>query len=121
MAVATEACRDRVIPDQWRPRWAIDETEPGVVRETRLLGESVSLATTAENRAAVRRTRRGLTTRMTVDPASITDTLPSKCEFLYVLPLDPRAETPIRSDRSSIAYRRWLSDLGVTYGVIGAA
>ena len=36
------------------------------------------------------------------------------------LPLDPRAETPIRADRSAIAYRRWLSDLGVTYGVIPA-
>ncbi len=33
------------------------------------------------------------------------------------LPLDPRAETPIRADRSAIAYRRWLSELGVTYGV----
>ena len=37
-----------------------------------------------------------------------------------LLPLDPRAETPIRADRSAIAYRRWLSDLGVTYGVIPA-
>ena len=36
------------------------------------------------------------------------------------LPLDPRAETPIRADRVAIAYRRWLSDLGVTYGVIPA-
>ncbi len=36
------------------------------------------------------------------------------------LPLDPRAETPIRADRSAIAYRRWLSRLGVTYGVIPA-
>ncbi len=36
------------------------------------------------------------------------------------LPLDPRAETPIRADRSAIAYRRWLSQLGVTYGVIPA-
>lgn len=35
-----------------------------------------------------------------------------------LLPLDPRAETPVRSDRLAIAYRRWLSDLGVTYGVI---
>ena len=34
------------------------------------------------------------------------------------LPLDPRAETPVRADRSAIAYRRWLADLGVTYGVI---
>jgi phenylpropionate dioxygenase-like ring-hydroxylating dioxygenase large terminal subunit len=34
------------------------------------------------------------------------------------LPLDPRAETPIRADKSAIAYRRLLSDLGVTYGVI---
>ena len=36
------------------------------------------------------------------------------------LPLDPRAETPIRADKSAIVYRRWLSDLGVTYGVIPA-
>ena len=34
------------------------------------------------------------------------------------LPLDPRAETPIRADKSSVAYRRWLSQKGVTYGVI---
>ena len=37
-----------------------------------------------------------------------------------LLPLDPRAETPIRADKSAIAYRRWLSELGVTYGVIPA-
>jgi phenylpropionate dioxygenase-like ring-hydroxylating dioxygenase large terminal subunit len=37
------------------------------------------------------------------------------------LPLDPQVETPIRADRSAIVYRRWLSDLGVTYGVIPAA
>ncbi len=36
------------------------------------------------------------------------------------LPLDPRAETPIRADKSSIAYRRWLSEQGVTYGAIPA-
>lgn len=36
------------------------------------------------------------------------------------LPLDPRAETPVRCDKTAIAYRRWLSDLGVTYGVIPA-
>ncbi|QDZ03275.1 aromatic ring-hydroxylating dioxygenase subunit alpha [Nitratireductor mangrovi] len=37
------------------------------------------------------------------------------------LPLDPRAETPIRADKSAIAYRRWLSQKGVTYGVIPAS
>lgn len=36
------------------------------------------------------------------------------------LPLDPRAETPIRADKSAIAYRRWLSQKGITYGVIPA-
>jgi len=36
------------------------------------------------------------------------------------LPLDPRAETPIRADASSIVYRRWLRDHGVTYGAIPA-
>ncbi len=34
------------------------------------------------------------------------------------LPLDPRAETPIRADKSAIAYRGWLSQKGVNYGVI---
>ncbi len=37
------------------------------------------------------------------------------------LPLDPRAETPIRADKSSIAYRRWLTAKGLLYGVIPAA
>lgn len=41
-------------------------------------------------------------------------------QYPKLLPLDPRAETPIRADRSAIAYRRWLSNLGVTYGVIPA-
>jgi phenylpropionate dioxygenase-like ring-hydroxylating dioxygenase large terminal subunit len=36
------------------------------------------------------------------------------------LPLDPRAETPIQADRSSIAYRRWLINHGVAYGAIPA-
>jgi phenylpropionate dioxygenase-like ring-hydroxylating dioxygenase large terminal subunit len=36
------------------------------------------------------------------------------------LPLDPKAETPIRADKMAIAYRRWLSSLGLTYGVIPA-
>lgn len=37
------------------------------------------------------------------------------------LPLDPRAETPIRADKSAIAYRRWLSQKGINYGVIPEA
>jgi phenylpropionate dioxygenase-like ring-hydroxylating dioxygenase large terminal subunit len=42
-------------------------------------------------------------------------------QFPKRLPLDPRAETPIRADKSAITYRRWLSNKGVTYGVIPAA
>lgn len=34
------------------------------------------------------------------------------------LPLSTLSETPIRADKSSIAYRRWLSEMGVNYGVI---
>ncbi len=34
------------------------------------------------------------------------------------LPLDPRAETPIRADKSSIAYRRHLTELGIRFGVL---
>lgn len=34
------------------------------------------------------------------------------------LPLDPRAETPIRADKTAVAYRRWLRQLGVRYGVL---
>ena len=35
-----------------------------------------------------------------------------------LLPLDPRVETPIRADKLAVAYRRRLSELGVTYSVI---
>ena len=35
-----------------------------------------------------------------------------------LLPLAPRVETPIRADKLAVAYRRRLSELGVTYGVI---
>ena len=34
------------------------------------------------------------------------------------LPLDPDAEAPTRADKTSHAYRRWLSELGMTYGVV---
>ncbi|CAN7695149.1 aromatic ring-hydroxylating dioxygenase subunit alpha [Rhizobium sp. LjRoot254] len=34
------------------------------------------------------------------------------------LPLNPRAETPIRADVVSVHYRRWLRERGVTYGAI---
>jgi phenylpropionate dioxygenase-like ring-hydroxylating dioxygenase large terminal subunit len=37
------------------------------------------------------------------------------------LPLDLRAELSVRGDASSIAYRRWLGTLGVTYGTIPVA
>jgi phenylpropionate dioxygenase-like ring-hydroxylating dioxygenase large terminal subunit len=34
------------------------------------------------------------------------------------LPLAPRAETPVRADRLSVEYRRYLRELGLTYGVV---
>lgn len=42
-------------------------------------------------------------------------------QFPKRLPLDPRSETPIRADKSAIAYRRWLSQKGITYGTIPVA
>ncbi|MBW8638889.1 aromatic ring-hydroxylating dioxygenase subunit alpha [Hoeflea sp. WL0058] len=33
-----------------------------------------------------------------------------------LLPLEPRAEIPTRADATSIAYRRWLKEKGITYG-----
>jgi len=41
-------------------------------------------------------------------------------QFPKQLPLDTRAETPIRADKSAIAYRRWLSGKGLRYGVTPA-
>lgn len=35
-----------------------------------------------------------------------------------LLPLAPSAETPVRADKTGIAYRRWLAERGVTYGVV---
>ena len=37
------------------------------------------------------------------------------------LPLDPRAETPVRADSVSVSYRRWLRDRGVSYGAVPQA
>ena len=36
-----------------------------------------------------------------------------------LLPLAPTAEAPVRADKTGIAYRRWLAERGVTYGVVG--
>ncbi|MFS2150061.1 aromatic ring-hydroxylating oxygenase subunit alpha [Rhizobium sp. Rhizsp42] len=38
-----------------------------------------------------------------------------------LLPMEPRAEIPTRADASSIAYRRWLKEKGVTYGTTAMA
>jgi phenylpropionate dioxygenase-like ring-hydroxylating dioxygenase large terminal subunit len=32
------------------------------------------------------------------------------------LPLDLQAELHLRSDKTSIAYRKWLNELGLTFG-----
>jgi phenylpropionate dioxygenase-like ring-hydroxylating dioxygenase large terminal subunit len=37
------------------------------------------------------------------------------------LPLDPGAEMPVRCDRMSLAYRRYLRDKGMRYGVVTTA
>jgi phenylpropionate dioxygenase-like ring-hydroxylating dioxygenase large terminal subunit len=42
-------------------------------------------------------------------------------QFPKRLPLDPRAETPIRADASSVFYRRWLRSHNINYGAIAAA
>ena len=42
-------------------------------------------------------------------------------EFPKRLPLDRRAEIPVRADAASIVFRRWLGAHGVTYGAIPAA
>jgi phenylpropionate dioxygenase-like ring-hydroxylating dioxygenase large terminal subunit len=34
----------------------------------------------------------------------------------WLLPLDLQSELHLRSDRMAIAYRRWLRDIGFTYG-----
>ncbi|QPM90856.1 aromatic ring-hydroxylating oxygenase subunit alpha [Pseudooceanicola algae] len=42
-------------------------------------------------------------------------------QYPRCLPLDPRAETPIRADKSAIAYRRWLASKGLGWGVVPVA
>src|SRR5258706_1328267 len=37
------------------------------------------------------------------------------------LPLDPGAESPVRCDRMSLAYRRYLRDKALRYGVVTAS
>ena len=84
MAGANGECQNRAVLDQWHPLGAIDEAEPNVVHVTRLLGESISFAITPEGRSAAWRTRGDLAAGMPIDPGSVTGTLPSRCEFLYV-------------------------------------
>ena len=96
MAVTNGECRDRVMLDEWHPIWAIDEA--WMRTPTRSGPPSASSGSRPHRRPP-----------------------PGASQNPKLLPLDPRAETPIRSDRASITYRRWLSDLGVTYGVIPAA
>jgi phenylpropionate dioxygenase-like ring-hydroxylating dioxygenase large terminal subunit len=38
-----------------------------------------------------------------------------------LLPLAPRAEIPTRADMSSVAYRRWIKEKGLTYGTLEGA
>jgi phenylpropionate dioxygenase-like ring-hydroxylating dioxygenase large terminal subunit len=38
-----------------------------------------------------------------------------------LLAIEPRAEIPTRADASSIAYRRWLKEKGITYGTTAMA
>jgi phenylpropionate dioxygenase-like ring-hydroxylating dioxygenase large terminal subunit len=38
-----------------------------------------------------------------------------------LLPLDPRTELPTRADGTSVAYRRWLKEKGLTYGTVPSA
>lgn len=35
------------------------------------------------------------------------------------LPLAPGAEVPVRADAASMAYRRWLREKNLTFGVLG--
>ncbi|MGY3604808.1 MULTISPECIES: aromatic ring-hydroxylating dioxygenase subunit alpha [unclassified Bradyrhizobium] len=37
------------------------------------------------------------------------------------LPLEPRAEIPTRADGSSVAYRRWLKEKGLRFGIIAGS
>jgi hypothetical protein len=34
------------------------------------------------------------------------------------LPLTPRSEMPTRADLSSVAFRRWLKDSGMKFGLL---
>ncbi len=40
-------------------------------------------------------------------------------QFPKRLPIGPRMEMPMPADRASVAYRRWLAELGVSYGTVG--
>ena len=91
MAGANGECQNRAVLDQWHPLGAIDDD------------------------SSIGHIRRFVQTIFAQDLPIIENQNPKR------LPLDPQAETPIRSDRASILYRRWLSDLGATYAVIPAA
>ena len=91
----TTKCTDPVVLNLWHPIGAIDETPTGIVVETVLLEERVSLAKAADDAVAVWRSRPDLRAGDTVEIASIADRLPAKLAYGYVwtsLGSPPQAE-----------------------------
>ena len=139
MAAVNGECRDPVILDQWHPLWAADvyrvlqpysillyKSCPAAPERMDLIGLFVQpmseehvrahmFLSLVDDESTTARIRWFVQTIFGQDVPILQNQNPKR------LPLDPRAETPIRSDQASITYRRWLSDLGVTYGVIPAA
>lgn len=50
------------------------------------------------------------------DPVMAQDIMIVESQRPELLPLDLQAELHLRSDRTAIAYRRWLRELGITFG-----
>ena len=148
MGIVKPGCTDPVILDQWHVISALDEIGAGIVNETLLLDERIGFTRTADGECRAWRSSGSPPAGAEIGGAALArvDSLPAKPEYGYLWtslgdpPADlfalpeyhhPRrrnmnagtvgvATSAPRADRSAIAYRRWLADLGVTYGVVPA-
>lgn len=77
-------CTDQVILDLWHPLAAVSELPVGVVVDTVLLEERLSLAADSAGKAAVWRSRPELAADNPVDIAALGGTLPVKIAYGYV-------------------------------------
>ena len=84
MALAASPCTDRVVLDMWHPIGALEDTKPGRVNTTQLLGEPVSYTLDPDGRPVAWRAQPALRHGMPVSVSKIDDRLPVIDRYCHI-------------------------------------